>query len=303
MKILVVEDEPISREILENMVRAVSCEVLVAEDGEQGWEIFQSKKPDIVISDIQMPKMNGLELLSAIRSSNDSTIVIIVTSYGREEFALEALHRRANNFLRKPFQPEELLPMLKKYSETIKQRKNKQSTLGCITHREMTIRFPNKLNLVPQMARRVIGEIGSMIPREELLNVHLGLAELIANAIEHGNLEVTCEEKQMANVEDPLGAMEKLMEERMKNPHLAKRLVTVSCRLSSVQCEWTVEDEGKGFDWRSWPKEIESNSLNKISGRGIFLCREFFDHLEFLDPGNKVLVRKKLTPFAAGKTE
>ena len=92
MKILIVEDDQSSRIYLENLLELNGYKFRSAVNGIEGLNYFEEYDPDIVISDIQMPIMDGLELLEAIRDKKSNTIVIITTAYGNENYAIQALH-------------------------------------------------------------------------------------------------------------------------------------------------------------------------------------------------------------------
>jgi len=115
MKILIAEDERVSRRLLENRLKKWGYDVTAAEDGEQAWEIFQKEHFPMVISDWMMPKMNGLELLEKIRSIDRSGYVytILLTARNEKDDLLAGMDSGADDFIAKPFDKDELLARLK----------------------------------------------------------------------------------------------------------------------------------------------------------------------------------------------
>jgi two-component system chemotaxis response regulator CheY len=117
MKILIVEDEKISRMILLRALEKQGYEVLVAEDGQEGWEIFQKEKEDIYLAilDWMMPKMDGLELCHHIKKSQVSHYVYVMFLTGKSDVKdiVEGLDRGADDYLTKPFDNRELLSRIK----------------------------------------------------------------------------------------------------------------------------------------------------------------------------------------------
>ena len=109
MKVLVVDDSGVMRKII---VRALAgCgvnDVIEAANGQSGWEEFQANELDLVITDWNMPEMNGLEFLTAIRGSGSEVPVIMVTTEGQKAKVLEAIHAGVTDYLCKPFEQEEL---------------------------------------------------------------------------------------------------------------------------------------------------------------------------------------------------
>jgi two-component system cell cycle response regulator len=111
MKILIAEDDPISRRILEVNLREWGYEVMVASDGAEAWEIIQqAESPNLIISDWMMPRMDGLALCREIRNMENSEYIyfIILTAKGENKDIIEGLEAGADDFLTKPFNQEEL---------------------------------------------------------------------------------------------------------------------------------------------------------------------------------------------------
>jgi len=104
--ILVVDDDRASLLMLRDLLSLSGFTVLIADEGRQGIEMFVNNSPDLVITDIRMPHVDGLELLREIRKLDGLTPVILVTGYGDFDNALRALRRGAYDFILKPINPE-----------------------------------------------------------------------------------------------------------------------------------------------------------------------------------------------------
>ncbi|HOY67750.1 MAG TPA: response regulator [Candidatus Ozemobacteraceae bacterium] len=293
MRILIVDDEPMLRDIMRELVTMRGHEAFLAVDGKDALEQFQKEKPDLVISDIVMPRMDGLKFLSEIRAIDQDTLVVMTTGLGKEEFTLEALRLRANDFIKKPIEPSILFPLLDKYAGIVESRSRLNETLNFCTRRSSTMKIGNRMEMIPMIAQRLILDTNEMIPHDQRLGLKIALVELIANAIEHGNLNITCEEKQRS-MEESLDGIEKLREERLKNEELARRSVTIEFMMDQESCEWIITDEGHGFDFNALPNPLDPENLAQPNGRGIFLARLNFEQLEFVGKGNVVRVRKQL---------
>jgi PAS domain S-box-containing protein len=107
-KILIVDDEEIIVRLLSMSLRSDGYEIVTAYNGEQGLEVFQSESPDIVVTDIKMPGMNGLELLKKIKELDPEKEVIIVTGHGDIDSTITALQYGASDFINKPVRDEAL---------------------------------------------------------------------------------------------------------------------------------------------------------------------------------------------------
>lgn len=111
MKILIVEDDFISQKKLEVLLTNLGYDTLIAQNGNEGLELWQDKNPDIVITDWIMPEMNGLELCRKIREQEKSqyTYIIMVTSKKSVNDIIEGIEAGADDFITKPFTKEELI--------------------------------------------------------------------------------------------------------------------------------------------------------------------------------------------------
>ncbi len=115
--ILVVDDEPNYLIILAEILRDEGFEVFTAENGEKALEIVRTTDLDLVLTDMQMPVMGGMELLRQVKSINNNLPVIMLTAYGEVEKAVAAMRDGAFNYLTKPFKNDELIANIKKAVE------------------------------------------------------------------------------------------------------------------------------------------------------------------------------------------
>ena len=107
--ILVIDDDEVVLGVLKDLLELRSFEVLTAQEGRAGLEVFRNNRPDLVITDISMPELDGLQVLRRIRDMDECVPVILVTGHGDLDNALRALRRGAYDFLLKPINPEILL--------------------------------------------------------------------------------------------------------------------------------------------------------------------------------------------------
>ena len=107
-KILIVDDEEIIVKLLSMSLRSDGYETVTANSGEQGLEVFKAESPDIVVTDIKMPGMDGLELLKKIKEIDSEKEVIIVTGHGDIDSTIKALQYGASDFINKPVRDEAL---------------------------------------------------------------------------------------------------------------------------------------------------------------------------------------------------
>lgn len=122
LKVLIVEDEIKLANLIKVSIKELFFKVNIAKDGIEGLKKFQSFKPDIIISDITMPNLDGLEMCQRIREESNIPIVIL-SAYSQKEKLLKAIDLGINKYFIKPFDIEEFLEYLKNLSKNIKKIK------------------------------------------------------------------------------------------------------------------------------------------------------------------------------------
>jgi len=114
MKILVCEDEEILLTSLQFRLKKRGFEVILAKDGKEALEKIKNESPDLVVADIMMPEVTGLQLITHVRKKMKSEIpIIIISALGNDEVVLKAFEKGATDFISKPFKPSELVLRIK----------------------------------------------------------------------------------------------------------------------------------------------------------------------------------------------
>ena len=133
-KVLVVDDEQSIRNMMRMTLELDGHQVVLAEDGPTGLEMFKRESPDVVLLDVRLPRMDGREVLTRIKALDPDSEVIIITGHGDLEMAVECLRREASNFLTKPVGEELLSISLRRSLEKVALKKKvKQYTTNLET--------------------------------------------------------------------------------------------------------------------------------------------------------------------------
>jgi two-component system response regulator PilR (NtrC family) len=164
-KILVVDDEKSMREILEIFLKSENYDVSTADNGEKAIEAIKNDIFDLVITDMKMPKVGGLEVLKHIKQISPDTVVVIITAFGTTESAVEAMKLGAYDYIQKPFQMDDIRLVVKNALE--KQRLQKDVSIL-------------KEQLKPPSLENIIGKGPAM---QELFSVVSKTAESNANVL------------------------------------------------------------------------------------------------------------------------
>lgn len=117
MKILIVEDEKITRITLANLLKKEGYEVDTADNGEHGIGAVKKEKYDVIITDLKLPRKDGLEVLKAAKEHHPESDVIVMTAYATVETAVATLKLGAYDYIIKPISPERFLSLIKKIND------------------------------------------------------------------------------------------------------------------------------------------------------------------------------------------
>jgi len=133
-KILVVDDDNLSRQFLVEAVKSLGFQVAIARDGNEGFELARNTSPDIVLTDLRMPGSDGLQLVERLKNEMPGLPVVVITAHGTVETAVQAMRRGAVDFLMKPCTADTLQLVLRRIERTSKlERENeylRQEVLG-----------------------------------------------------------------------------------------------------------------------------------------------------------------------------
>jgi two-component system, NtrC family, response regulator AtoC len=116
-RVLVADDEENLRLVLKTLLRRHGYEVETAATGEEALSLVDTFGPDVVLTDVRMPKMGGLDLLQTLRAKGNDATVIVMSAYGNMDLAIEAMKAGAYDYVQKPFKPDEVVLTLRKAEE------------------------------------------------------------------------------------------------------------------------------------------------------------------------------------------
>jgi two-component system response regulator AtoC len=116
-RVLVVDDEENIRVVLRALLKKNGYEVEVAEGGEAGLAALEAFDPDVILTDVRMPRMGGLDLIDALKAKQHPATVIVMSAYGNVDLAIEAMKAGAYDYVSKPFKPDEIVLALRKAEE------------------------------------------------------------------------------------------------------------------------------------------------------------------------------------------
>ncbi len=147
-RVLVVDDEENLRLLVRTILRREGLEVEVASSGEQALALVETFGPDVILTDVRMPRMGGLDLLTTLKAKGNDAVVIVMSAYGNVDLAIEAMKAGAYDYLQKPFKPEELVLVLRKAEERESLRRENRALRQEMRQKDM---FEDILAKSPEM--------------------------------------------------------------------------------------------------------------------------------------------------------
>ncbi len=287
---LVVDDNAIDRRVAGAIVeRATGLRVENAADGLEAVKWLRHSLPAIVLTDLQMPNMDGLELVDEIVTNYPMVPVILMTSQGSEDTAIEALRRGAASYVPKR-NIESLADLLPQLLARAKIDRRRQELSQFIDRLDYSFILENDPMLVQMLVVQLQDHLLAMnlCNPNEKIRVGVALEEALLNGLYHGNLEVSSDLKH-----DGSNAFNLLAEERRHTSPYRERRLYVQARLTSSEAFFTIRDEGPGFDPAKLPDPTDPENLLKASGRGILLIRTFMDEATHSPSGNQITMVKR----------
>jgi CheY-like chemotaxis protein len=289
--VLVVEDSTVDRRLISGLLeKKPGYGVVFASQGAEGLARMQENLPDAVITDLVMPDMDGLELVSALRREHPSVPVILITSGGSEEIAVKALQAGASSYVPKRLLARDLIGSLEHVLAVSGARKRHARLIQCMRRNECSFVLDNDDSLFPPLIGFLQDgavQIGAF-DEAERIRIGIALEEALANALFHGNLEIDSSLRE----HDPQ-AYEELIASRSRHDPYRSRRIHVHAHMTPDDCVFTVRDEGPGFDPGSLPDPTDPANLEKVSGRGVLLMRSFMDCVTYNSTGNEVTMIKR----------
>ncbi len=172
INILVVDDEPVARQSLSDILRLEGYNVSAVANGEQAVEHVRNHAVDLIVLDLKMPGMNGLDVVQVVNQLSPDTEIILLTAFGSMESAVEALRQRVHDYLLKPASPSQILESVKRGLERrdarLRQKENKDVEVWVFTTSDGT-----EVDLMRRTVTRG-NQIESLTPAEgHLLKVFL----------------------------------------------------------------------------------------------------------------------------------
>ena len=213
-----------------------------------------------------------------------------MTSMGTEDLAVQALRCGAASYVPKRSLSEELIETLQPVLEVSQRQRSQTRLMECLTQNDCRFELENDRALIAPLVGYLQDGLLRLGICDESDSMRIGIAldEALVNALYHGNLEIGSELR-----EEDGAAYHALTEQRCSQSPYRDRRIHVLARMSPQVAEFSIRDEGPGFDPSRLPDPTDPTNLEKVSGRGILLMRTFMDEVRFNEQGNCVQLVKR----------
>lgn len=285
--LLVIDPCPETQARIAEQLQGRGFSVVAAPDPISALTTIDMTAPDIVITDLFLPEATGLTLLKELKVRHELCPVIVMAKDAPEPLIVQALRIGAADYLHKPVTDEELAHALQRARNLLP---GDLADIPGLCRSEYRLTVDSDPAHIPGTISWLIKTTASTLPPIRRLHLRGALQELLFNAVEHGNLEIVCQEKREALAE---GRYEQLLARQLAQARLRDRraIIHVLHDKDTNSLMYRITDEGKGFKWRSLlTRSQEICESEDANGRGIFLARSFFPCLEYNERGNEVTI-------------
>ncbi len=296
--VLVVDDSATDRCLVGGLLeKEDGLTVRFAESGAGALAEMENQVPELVVTDLMMPEMDGLELVATVRNKYPLVPVILITSRGNEEIAVKALQQGAASYVPKRSLARKLVDTIHGVLAMSCRTRSEAELMTCLRRSEYAFELDADCTRIPPLVahfQESVSRIG-LCDDNDRIRVGVALEEALVNALYHGNLEINSD-----IYEKDCQQYYALVRRRCQQAPYRDRRIFVKAKLSREKALFTIRDEGPGFNPASLPDPTDPANLEREGGRGVLLMRTFMDDVYYNEIGNEVTMMKRGNPATNG---
>lgn len=289
--VLVVDDSESDRVIVSRLLeQQPTLTVKTVSNGAAALATLAETSIDLVLTDLRMPEMDGLELVRNVRAEFPKAPVILMTAHGSERIAVEALRLGAVSYVPKNQLSQRLLDTVEEVLAIARADRSHQRLIQCLTASEFELELENDPAMIPALVDYVQRMVDGVKLCDATGRVRLGVAleEALNNAMYHGNLEMNSELLREAQAQVLKRRTHAAARERRQQAPYCDRRVYFHAYITPSDARFIIRDQGPGFDTSLIPDPHDPGSLERASGRGLMLMHAFMDEVSYNAKGNEV---------------
>ncbi len=287
VEVLVVDDSAVDRQLAGRLIEKQShLSVGHAADGREALSIIRQQCPDIVVTDLLMPGMDGLELVRVLRDEYPQLPVVLMTGHGSETVATEALRLGAARDVPTCRLAQDLVPTV----QNVLDRAHKGGRPERLVESLVDCDTGYVLENDPELITSLVEHVQQCLVRIQFcdppgaLQIGSALEAALNNAQYHGNFEFGSESTP--------ADCAALSQVRRNEPPYRDRRIHVRARFSAEEALFIIRDEGRGFDHAAHATARQARSVGERD-RGLTLMHMFMDGVTFNEAGNEVTLVKR----------
>jgi DNA-binding NarL/FixJ family response regulator/anti-sigma regulatory factor (Ser/Thr protein kinase) len=300
--ILVVDDSEVDRTLMAGLLSAdFDWLISHAKNGVEALEMISDATPDAVVTDLMMPEMDGMQLVSRLAESFPELPVVLVTGQDDAQLALKALRHGAASFVPKTQLTERLLDTVEQVLAVRDLDHYDERIVQITTNTRYRFELDNDPSLIAPLVDRVqLGMTGMQLcSPAQRMHVGIALEEALINAMCHGNLELPVHHLTELRKLLHEGKPSELVEERRKQSPYQERRIHVAADFTRNRAQIVVGDDGAGFDVQASLPKSADEVMEGEGHRGLLLIQTFMDEVIFNQTGNEMrMTLKDLRPIA-----
>ena len=187
--LLVAEDSETQAVYIRTLLQNAGYRVQTVANGRAALESLREQLPDLLVTDLEMPEMNGLDLVESVKQEFPELAVVLVTARGSEDIAAEALKRGAASYVPKRNLESDLVPTLNRILQVVQAEQANQRLDRCILKSTTEFELENDLSLVPTLIARLQQSMRTygLFDEGQLIQIGIAFDEALTNAVVHGN--------------------------------------------------------------------------------------------------------------------
>jgi CheY-like chemotaxis protein len=289
--ILVVDDCLVSQRLAGCLIESgIGRTVIYAGDGAEALALVETSGPCLILTDLQMPVMDGLALVEAIRENHPLIPIVLMTAHGSEAIAFRALKAGAASYVPKDSLDAGLVDTLRQILLAVDGNRKRRQILSCQVARAGLFEIGNDPDLLPILIGLIQEDLLAFSIGDETARVRVAVAlqEALSNALYHGNLECSTDLRQ----EDERIFYRLADERRGVEPYRSRR-IRVELEIDRERARIVIRDEGPGFNDSDLDKPFDPEDLMRVGGRGMILVRTFLDEVFHNKRGNEITLIKR----------
>lgn len=292
--ILIVDDSVVAQRMIAKALVDTQFTPAFAANGREALDRIDQEKPDLVLTDLLMPQLDGMQLVAAAKKKFPQVPIVIVTARGSEEAAAAALKAGAAGYVPKNRIATELAPAVRRLLDISHARQQQRRLISRMRRNQFEFELDTDsayLATLNSFIQDAVAQMG-ICDDSDVTRLGVALDEALTNALFHGNLEISSELRGATGQE-----LYALAKQRVTEPPFKDRKIHVRVELTCDEGIFVIRDEGPGFDLSLLPDPADSTNLDKLSGRGAMLMFMFMDEVSYNEVGNEVtLIKRRNVP-------